>query len=90
MENPEVFEHYNIEALPTIYLYTNNIAIEYYGTQEKENIVSWIGQKQNSVKFMTCPQIQEQVKNMSTNFVLAFFGETSHPLYASVFLNASL
>jgi len=45
MDNPEVFEHYNIEALPTIYFYTNNIAIEFYGTQEKDNIVSWIGQK---------------------------------------------
>ena len=25
MENPEVFEHYNIEGLPMIYFYTNNI-----------------------------------------------------------------
>jgi len=49
MENPEVFEHYNIEGLPMIYFYTNNIAIEYYGTQEKDNIVNWIGQKQKSV-----------------------------------------
>jgi thioredoxin-like negative regulator of GroEL len=32
MENPEVFEHYSIEALPQIYFYTNDIAIEYYGT----------------------------------------------------------
>lgn len=59
MENPEVFEHYSIEALPQIYFYTNDIAIEYYGTQEKDNIVDWIGQKQRSVLELTCPQIQE-------------------------------